>query len=86
MLCSEDGSTPAETGGRVISVPVIDVSVEVVVPECVSSECVVAVGGCISDTFLCGEGGLDIGGEGYDGMGCHGGDPPCAKARSERSI
>lgn len=86
MLGSVDASTPAETGGKVKSVPVIDVSVEVVVPECVSSEYVVAGGGCISDTFLCGEGGLDIGGEGYDGVSCHGGDPPCAKARSERSI
>ena len=86
MLGSVDASTPAETGGRVKSVPVIDVSDEVAVPECGSSEYVVAVRGCISDTFLCGEGGLDIGGEGYDGMSCHGGDPPCAKARSERSI
>jgi hypothetical protein len=63
---------------------VVDVSVEAVVPGCVRF--VAAGGGCISDTFLCGEGGLDIGGEGYDGMSCHGGDPPCAKARSEQSI
>ena len=86
MLCSEDSGTPAETGGRIKSVPVGNVSDGMVVPEAVSSEYVVAGGGCISDTFLCGEGGLDIGGEGYDGMNCHGGDPPCAKARSERSI
>ena len=68
------------------SVFVTDGPVEVGVPESVSSGNVVAGGGCISDTFLCGEGGLDIGGEGYDGMSCHGGDPPFAKARSERSI
>jgi hypothetical protein len=45
-----------------------------------------AEGGCISDTFLCGEGELDIGGEGYDGKICHGGDPPFARARSVVSI
>lgn len=46
------------------SVLVVDGSEDVVVAESGSSEKVVAGGGCISDTFLCGEGGLDIGGEG----------------------
>ena len=82
MPCSEDVVGPADAGGMVKPELVVDGLVEVVVPERVSSENVVAGGGCVSDTFLCGEGGLDIGGEGYDGRNCHGGDPPFAKARS----
>lgn len=80
--CGVGTEGPTEAGG-IVKMELVEVGmVEVVVPDKVSSEKVVAGGGCISDTFLCGEGGLDIGGEGYDGTNCHGGDPPFARTRS----